>query len=217
MTIAIEPTQERSELLKDAYLNIIRVPLLEKYEDTWEEETYWAAVEAFKLKSREIGYDDPFEVMSEFKLTSFEQIRDRLKAGPPACFRKGWTSPLLGSQIDPQAAITPLLHAGPELSDLAEKHAGKVAIVGINNDSIFVDKGDTLGHVKQFLEDNKSDFRYTVYVDTKRHATESVYSKTGYAAIPCVIVLLDGVVTFVGPPEEEFVTALDGALKAIEA
>jgi hypothetical protein len=40
----------------------------------------------------------------------------------------------------------------------------------------------------------------------------AVYVKSGYQAIPCVIIVVDGVVTFVGPPQEDFKAALNEAL-----
>lgn len=105
------------ERLKTAYSNILSDPFEEKYEDTWEEDTYWAAVESFKLKIKEIGIDDPFEILKKFNITSYESIRDRLKAGPPACLRAGWKSPYIGAKIDPVAVIAPLKHVhGPEFS-----------------------------------------------------------------------------------------------------
>ena len=63
--------------------------------------------------------------------------------------------------------------AGPELSELSEKHAGRVAIVGVNNESMFLKKEHDVGEVKSFLNGNKEGFRYTVYVDTPEgHAKE---------------------------------------------
>ncbi|KAF9272907.1 alpha 1,2-mannosyltransferase 2.4.1 [Mortierella alpina] len=237
------PSQE--ELLEKAYVDILLVPFEEKYDEAWEEDTYWAAVEVFKAKSKEIGYEDPFEVLSKYKLTSFDDIRDKRKAGPPACFREGWISPLVGTKLDTVAAIAPLEHvngreysgaepivvldfwatwcypcvlAGPELSELSEKHAGRVAIVGVNNESMFREREHNAAEVKSFLTENKDGFRYTVYVDTPEgHARESVYKKTEYKAIPCVIVVVNGTVTFVGPPQEAFKAALEKALVEVPA
>ncbi|KAG0264846.1 hypothetical protein BG011_005969 [Mortierella polycephala] len=244
MTVDIaQATPTKEDLFKKAYTDIITEPFEEKYEDKWEEDAYWVAVGTFKVKSKEIGYEDPFEVLSKYGITSFEQIREKLKGGPPACFRSGWKSPVIGTAIDTVAVIAPLEHvngpkyegkerivvldfwatwcppcvrAGPELSDLAEKYAGHVAIVGVNNESMFREKDYDLGKVKAFLEDNKEGFRYTVYVDSREgHARNSVYLKTGYKAIPCVIVVVDGVMTFVGPPQEAFKAALEEALVTI--
>ncbi len=56
---------------------------------------------------------------------------------------------------------------------MAEKHAGRVAIVGVNNESMFRAKEHDVAHVRSFLTENKDGFRYTVYVDTAEgHARE---------------------------------------------
>lgn len=68
------------------------------------------------------------------------------------------------------------MRAGPELSELAEKHAGKVAIIGINNESMFQAKDHDVEKVKEFLENKKEDFRYTGYIDTPEgHARDSKF------------------------------------------
>ncbi|KAF9575612.1 hypothetical protein EC968_002548 [Mortierella alpina] len=236
---------DQEKLLGKAYVDILVIPFEEKYEEKWEEETYWAAVEVFKTKSKEIGYEDPFEFLSKYQITSYEDIRDKNKAGPPACFREGWISPLVGSKLDTMAAIAPLEHvsgpeysgaepivvldfwatwcppcvsAGPELSELSEKYRGRVAIVGVNNESMFRPKKHSVAEVKSFLAKNKDGFRYTVYVDTPEgHARDSVYKTTEYQAIPCVIVVANGVVTFAGPPQEAFKAALERALEDVPA
>lgn len=59
---------KESQLLK-AYFKIVVGPFQEKYEDMWEEEAYWEAVEAFKAESKKIGFEDPCEALN---LTSFE-------------------------------------------------------------------------------------------------------------------------------------------------
>jgi len=43
----------------------------------------------------------------------------------------------------------------------------------------------------------------------------AVYKKTEYKAIPCVIVVANGIVTFVGPPQEAFKVALEKAVEEI--
>ncbi|KAG0300313.1 hypothetical protein BGZ98_009274 [Dissophora globulifera] len=242
--VTTEP-KSREDQVKDAYIRVIREPFEEKYEDKWEEDNYWAAVEAFKVEVKEIGFEDPFEVLSKYRLTSFDQIHDKLKAGPPACFREGWKCTMIGTKIDTTALVAPLEHVngpkyngeerivvlefwatwcppcvrdGPELSELSEKYAGRVAIVGINNESIFAEQEHDVAKVQTFLETNKAGFRYTIYVDTPDgHARESVYKKSEYRAIPCVIVVVDGVVLFVGEPGNEFKAVLEEALAVVAA
>jgi hypothetical protein len=49
---------------------------------------------------------------------------------------------------------------------MAEEFAGRMAFIGINNESIFGDtKEPDLGLLQRFLEENGDDFRHTTYVD----------------------------------------------------
>ena len=114
-TVPVNENEALQELFWEAYQEILRVPFLEKYEDKWEEEPFWVAVEEFKVKSKEIGVEDPFTILSEYNLVSYEAIRDKLKAGPPACLREGWVSPKIGEKFDALAIIEPLEHvSGPK-------------------------------------------------------------------------------------------------------
>ncbi|KAF8924228.1 hypothetical protein BGZ58_002027, partial [Dissophora ornata] len=206
---------------------ILLDPFHEKYEDKWEEETYWEAVETFKVESKQIGYEDPCEVLGEYGLTSFEAIRDKLKAGPKPCFREGWKSPYTGEKVDVLALVENLHHAGgpkfegkerivildfwatwcgpcltiaPKLSDIFEKHAGRVAVIGLVNDDMFNKKNEHSAEtIKTFLETHKESFRYSSYIDTEDHlARDSIFAKIEYTAIPCVALAVDNVVRFAG-------------------
>lgn len=230
----------------EAYTRILSAPFEDKYEERWEDEPFDRAVDDFKAKAQEIGFADPFELLSRFKIDSYETIRAQLKKGPPACFRPGWRSPLLGKYIDPADVISrckhvsgpeftggyrvvvfefwaswcdPCVQVGPELSDMAEEFAGRMAFIGINNESIFGDtKEPDLGLLQRFLEENGDDFRHTTYVDNADgYAKEIVYRPSGYRGIPCVIMLVDGVVHYVGSPQESFRPTLEQVLHTLES
>jgi thiol-disulfide isomerase/thioredoxin len=70
----------------------------------------------------------------------------------------------------------PCLKAAPDLSEIAEKHAGKVAVVGVNNEAMFEDKEQNVEQLKEFLAENKAAFRYTNVIDKENHARESKFS-----------------------------------------
>jgi len=89
----------------------------------WDEEAYWEAVKNFKVESRKIGYEDPCQILADYRLGSFEIIRDKLKAGPSPCFRDGWKSPYIGENVDVLALVEKLHHAG------GPKFEGKERIV----------------------------------------------------------------------------------------
>ncbi|KAF9378197.1 hypothetical protein BGX21_002968 [Mortierella sp. AD011] len=229
-------SEEKLEQLWESFLDTLRTPFLAAYEENWVEEPYWAAVEAFKAKALEIGFEDPISVLSEYGLTSYENFRDKLKAGPPKFTREGWVSPVIGSNWNVVNDLSKLSHVGgpkfhgteriiildfwatwcepcvaaaPRFSDLAEKHAGVVSVIGINNESMFRPMKYDPESVKSFIEERKESFRYPNYVDTEDNKfTESV---------PCAILIVDQVVTCVGNIEASLKKVLEEDLVKISA
>ena len=116
---------KKRKALDSAYTEIFVKPFAEKYEETWEEEPFWEAVEVFKVKTKEIGLENPFDVLGKYKLGSYEMIRDRCKAGPQACARKNWTSPIVGEKVDVLGLLEKLHHIS------GRKYEGKEHIVVI--------------------------------------------------------------------------------------
>ncbi|KAF9582840.1 hypothetical protein BGW38_010694 [Lunasporangiospora selenospora] len=207
------PLTETEKLLIDAYTTILNEPFEDKYED-------------------------------KFKIDSYEAIRAQLKKGPPMCFRPGWKSPILGHRYDPthiaskcrhvhgpaytgQERIVvldfwaswcdPCVSASPEVSQLADEFAGRIAILGINNESIFgVTKPPNLDLLSTFLNEHQDEFRYTVLVDdAEGYAKDAVYKPSGYRGIPCAVLLIDGVVSYVGSPLDTFRNVLVDTLISV--
>ncbi|KAF9936393.1 hypothetical protein BGZ65_002422 [Modicella reniformis] len=105
----------------------------------------------------------------------------------------------------------PCIVAGPELSDLADEFPGRVAVIGINNESIFGEtKAPDLELLQEFLNENSDGFRHTTYIDNAE-------GPSGYRGIPCAILLVDGVVVYVGSPQETFRPTLEHVLEAVES
>ncbi|KAF9983515.1 hypothetical protein BGZ75_005012 [Mortierella antarctica] len=178
------PLTETEELLIDAYNRILNEPFEDKYEDLWEDEPFDRAVEEFQVLAQEIGFIDPFQLLSRYKVESCD----------------------------------PCVQAGPELSYLADEFEGRLAVVGINNESIFGEtKPPKREYLDAFLDDHRDGFRYTIYLDSaKGHAKEIVYKPAGYRGIPCVVLILDGVVVYVGSPQESFRPTLEQVLRLAE-
>ncbi|KAG0028262.1 hypothetical protein BGZ82_008527 [Podila clonocystis] len=238
---------DAERLLIEAYTTILNEPFEDKYEDRWEDAPFDLAIDVFKSRAQEIGFSDPLELLARFKIESYESIRAQLKKGPPLCFRPGWQSPLVGQRIDPYEVTShcghllgprfegkqrvvvlefwaswcdPCVEAGPDLSELADHYRYRgddVAVIGINNESIFgVTKPADLNLLSSFLEANQDGFRYTILVDNDEgYAKDTVYKATAYRGIPCVVLVIDGLVTYVGAPQEHFRLTLDEAIETI--
>jgi hypothetical protein len=112
------PLSDAERLLIEAYTTILNEPFEDKYEDRWDDAPFDLAVDVFKSRAQEIGFSDPFELLSRFKIESYESIRAQLKKGPPLCFRPGWISPLVGQRIDPYEVTS---HCGHMLGIMVRK------------------------------------------------------------------------------------------------
>ncbi|KAF9092166.1 hypothetical protein BGX29_006448 [Mortierella sp. GBA35] len=237
-------TEDEAQLI-EAYQRILNDPFEDKYEDRWVDEPFDRAIEEFKARALEIGFAEPLDVLKRFRVESYEAVRAQHKQGPALCFRPGWKSPLLGQLVDPVALVSkcqhvsgptftgegrvvlldfwaswcdPCVQAGPELSDLADEFEGRMSVVGINNESIFGEtKPAEVDLLTDFLDNHQEGFRYTICIDNDDgHAKETVYNPAGYRGIPCVVLLVDGTVTYVGSPQENFRSVLEQTLEFIE-
>ncbi|KAG0042046.1 hypothetical protein BGZ83_000967 [Gryganskiella cystojenkinii] len=223
--MAEEFPEEKRNALHDAYTEIFHNPFAERYEQNWGEETFWEAVEVFKVKMKELEVENPFDFFGKYKLGSYELIRDKCKAGPPLCVRKSWKSPAVGEKVDVLGLLERLHHISgnkyegkedivviefwatwcgpctelaPELSDLAEKHTGRVAVMGINNDGPTKNGEDDVETVQDFVEERKEKFRYAQYVDNAENYAKTSLDKTEYMFYPGLIIVVGGTIKFVG-------------------
>lgn len=112
-------TLSKEQQFREIYLDILINPFKGKYGDRWEEEPFWEAVDVLKVKSREIGYEDPLE---RLPYESFDQLHDKLKTGPPYV-QKDWKSPYIGEKLDILALLEKIHHVG------GTKYEGKERIV----------------------------------------------------------------------------------------
>ncbi|KAF9089133.1 hypothetical protein BGX23_006901 [Mortierella sp. AD031] len=241
---------EQKKAVGKYFGQILYTPFQDKYEDKWDEEFFRASILEFEEKCKtELGFEGPIEeAFKEIGYMPYEELKTILKAGPPAFARPGWKSPMLGHKLEILEQLKgceyvqgqeykgverivlldvwatwcgPCLEAAPKLSALAEKHAGVVAVIGVNNDGVFQTKPHDVEHVKKFLanEKVKDKFRYTVAVDLQNHVRDNVFKKCGFEGVPAGILFVDNVITFVGDIEEgvDLNVALDKALEAIGA
>ncbi|KAF9156413.1 hypothetical protein BG015_005382 [Linnemannia schmuckeri] len=228
-------------ILRRLYFDIIYTPFQDKYDESWDEGLFWDAIDNFKTKAAQAKIEDPLVILRKIGFKSYEDIRDIME-GPPKCFREGWRSEMLSHTVDIGSVLdrcklvagtkyegiekivaldfwarwcAPCIEAAPELSKLAEKYVGQVAVVGVNNEAMFEDKEHDVQKLKEVLEEKKDDFRYTSFIDTQNHARDSVYNPCGYQGIPCLILLVNNVVSYVGSPGEGFERALSNSLDAV--
>ncbi|GJJ78217.1 hypothetical protein EMPS_10576 [Entomortierella parvispora] len=225
MSVEHSPEDTKSQV-RSAFTRIIGIPFRQKYDDKWEEEAYWEAVKTFKDESQKIGCEDPSEILVECGFGSFENIRDKLKAGPKPCFRDGWVSPYTGAELDVLALVEKLHHGSgpkfegkervvildfwatwcqgcimiaPKLSDIYERYTGRVAVIGVVNDDMF-NKG--MDHneeaIKESLKTHKESARYPTYIDVDNLARDSSFVKVELLGLPCAVLLVDNVVKFAG-------------------
>ncbi|GJJ74978.1 hypothetical protein EMPS_07336 [Entomortierella parvispora] len=239
-----ELTAEQKTGLNQGFMKFFAKPFETKYEDKFVESEFWEAVEGFKAHGKELGLpEDPIEYMKKKgSFPNYEAVRDYLKAGPPAFAREGWVSEFVGETVDTKELIGrceylagpkflgdervvvldfwatwcgSCIEAAPVISDWAEKQTGKVAVVGINNDAIFgPDKPHDLEKVKTAVEAKKDVMRYTIVVDSDHQAKNDIFMKAGFMGVPCMVVVVDNKVTFVGDFEAKaFQDALDAAIE----
>ncbi|GJJ71768.1 hypothetical protein EMPS_04125 [Entomortierella parvispora] len=241
-----ELTAEQKSGINTGMVKFFSKPFEAKYEEKFVDAEFWAAVENFQAYAKELGFkDDPIEYMKrKGSFEDYEALKKYLKDGPPAFVREGWVSELVGQTVEVKKLVdrcqylagpkfsskervvvldfwatwcTPCMESALLISDLADKHAGKVAFIAINNDAIFgPDQPHDVEKIKTVVKTKKDTMRYTVVLDSVDHyAKKEVFTKAGFMAVPCMMVIVDNKMSFVGDYETKaFQTAIVAGIEA---
>jgi hypothetical protein len=105
-TVVEDTHKAQEEAIRNLYIEIFSTPFQDKYDDKWDEELFWVAIEDFKTKAaQQAGIEDPLVILRKVGFESYENIRNSLKEGPPECFREGWQSELLSQKVDVRSVL----------------------------------------------------------------------------------------------------------------
>ncbi|KAK3837324.1 MAG: hypothetical protein J3R72DRAFT_449720 [Linnemannia gamsii] len=242
-----ESTATQLKRLGKLFTEVVWTPL---YEPAYDQDLFNSCITTFEARCKtELGIEGPGAAEAALKpigFQSYEIIQEILKEGPPAFAKPGWVSEMVGQKVDLEDLLkgcewlqgkkefkerivlldiwatwcSPCIEIAPILSELSEKYAGLVGVVGINNDCIFDPKNKVhdVEKLKTFLGTDKVKgmFRYTVVVDVLNRVREELWKKCGFHGVPTGIMLVDGAITFVGDLEKVD-PALEKALVSIGA